>query len=48
MATDNSLFNGVGTVNFETTNTGDWLATIFSRKVLEFFKNASVVEGITN
>jgi hypothetical protein len=48
MATDNSLFNGVGTTNFETTNTGDWLATIFSRKVLEFFKNSSVVEGVTN
>lgn len=48
MATDNSLFKGVGTVNFDTTDTGDWLATIFSRKVLEFFKNASVVEGITN
>lgn len=48
MATDNTLFNGVGTTNFETGNTGNWLATIFSRKVLEFFKNASVVEGITN
>jgi hypothetical protein len=48
MATDNSLFNGAGTTNFQTTNTGDWLATIFSRKVLEFFKNASVVEGVTN
>lgn len=48
MAINNTLFNGVGTTNFETTNTGDWLATIFSRKVLEFFKNASVVEGITN
>ncbi len=48
MATDNTLFNGVGTTNFESTNTGDWLATIFSRKVLDFFKNASVVEGITN
>jgi len=48
MATDNTLFNGVGTTNFETTNTGDWLATIFSRKVLDFFRNVSVVEGITN
>ena len=48
MATDNSLFKGVGTVNFDTTNSGDWLATIFSRKVLEFFKNVSVIEGITN
>ncbi|MEE8598083.1 MAG: hypothetical protein V3S69_00925 [Dehalococcoidales bacterium] len=48
MATDNTLFNGVGTTNFESTNTGDWLATIFSRKVLDFFKNASVVEGVTN
>jgi hypothetical protein len=48
MATDNSLFNGAGTTNFETVAAGNWLATIFSRKVLEFFKNASVVEGITN
>lgn len=48
MATDNTLFNGASTTNFESTNTGDWLATIYSRKVLEFFKNVSIVEGITN
>lgn len=48
MATDNSLFNGAGTTNFETVAAGNWLATIFSRKVLDFFKNVSVVEGITN
>ena len=48
MATDNTLFNGVGTTNFETPGVGNWLATIFSRKVLDFFKNVSVVEGITN
>lgn len=45
---DNSLFRGVGTANFEALDAGNWLATIFSRKVLEFFKNVSVVEGITN
>ncbi len=48
MATDNTLFNGAETTNFETVAAGNWLATIFSRKVLEFFKNVSVVEGITN
>jgi hypothetical protein len=52
MATDNTIFNGVGTTNFESTTgtagVGNWLATIYSRKVLDFFKNASVVEGITN
>ncbi len=45
---DNTLFNGAGTTNFETVAAGNWLATIFSRKVLDFFKRTSVVEGITN
>ena len=47
-AGDNSLFRGDDTTNFQALDAGNWLATIFSRKVLEFFKNASVVEGITN
>jgi hypothetical protein len=29
-------------------NNSNWIATIYSKKVLNFFRTASVVEGVTN
>lgn len=44
-----SLFNSASTTNFGGNSpTGAFSPTIFSQKVLNFFRTASVVEGITN
>ena len=44
-----SYFNGASTANFGGNSpTGSFSPTIFSQRVLNFFRTASVVEGITN
>ena len=44
-----SYFNGASTTNFGGNSpTGAFSPTIFSKRVLNFFRTASVVEGITN
>lgn len=44
-----SYFNGASTTNFGGNSpTGAFSPTIFSQRVLNFFRTASVVEGITN
>lgn len=44
-----ALFNGASTTNFGGNSpTGAFSPTIFSQRVLNFFRTASVVEGITN
>jgi hypothetical protein len=44
-----SYFNGASTTNFGGNSpTGAFSPTIFSKRVLTFFRTASVVEGITN
>ena len=44
-----SFFNSASTTNFGANSpTGNFSPAIFSRKVLMFFRTASVVEGITN
>lgn len=44
-----SYFNGASTSNFGgNTPTGNFSPTLFSQRVLNFFRTASVVEGITN
>lgn len=44
-----SKFNGASTTNFGGNSpTGNFSPTIFSQRVLNFFRTASVVEGITN
>ena len=44
-----SYFNGTSTTNFGANSpSGAFSPTIFSQKVLKFFRTASVVEGITN
>ena len=44
-----SYFNGASTTNFGGNSpTGNFSPTIFSQRVLNFFRTASVVEGITN
>lgn len=44
-----AYFSGVNTTNFGgDTPTGNFVPEIYSKKVLNFFRRKSVVEGITN